>query len=152
MPLPTPVPWKPNSVDWPAPTKPFQLALVNWIVPVLPVRSELQWCVAAAPEGSVTVTVHPLIDELPAVTRIVATNPPGHSLSETVAVQPPPPGAGVVGGGAVVGGGELVGGGEVGPPSDRAGVCQSRHCDRLPAARLCIRMVPVTLPLPCRNL
>src|SRR5690606_26045693 len=113
---------------------------------------------------SVTVTVHPLIDELPAVTRIVATNPPGHSRSETVAVQPPPPGGGVVvgggpvvgggvvGGGAVVGGGELVGGGEVGPASDRAGVCQSRHCDRLPAARLCIRMVPVTLPLPCRNL
>lgn len=68
MPPPTPVPWKPNSVDWPAERTPFQLALVNWTAPVLPLRSELQWWVTAAPAGRFAVTVQPLIGDAPAVT------------------------------------------------------------------------------------
>ncbi|MFE9101932.1 hypothetical protein [Actinomadura geliboluensis] len=56
-------------------------------------------------------TVQPLTGDDPAVTRAVATNLPVHWLVATVAVQPP-----------------SAGGAE--GPSERIGVCQSRHWER----------------------
>ncbi|KOX17898.1 hypothetical protein ADK67_37495, partial [Saccharothrix sp. NRRL B-16348] len=95
-----------------------------------------------APDGSVIATVQPLTGEEPAVTFTVATKPPVHWFSDTVAVQPP----GccgvvvvvvvvvVVSVVVVVVVVVLVG------PSVRVGVVQSRHWERLPVALLCIWM------------
>src|SRR5688572_21491505 len=105
-----------------------------------------------APDGRVVATVQPLTGAEPAVTRIVATNPPVHWLIDAEAEQPTPVG-GLVGGlvGGFVGG--LVGGfvGGVVGPSARVGVCQSRHSARLPAARLEILKTPGLLPVFRRN-
>src|SRR4051795_2847038 len=62
------------------------------MVPLVPLKEAFQPLLYAAPEGKVTPTRHPLIEELPAVTSMLATNPPCHwSTRPTVAVQPPPP-------------------------------------------------------------
>src|SRR5687768_9755480 len=131
---------------------PLKATLVNCTAPVFPVRLTFQALVIVAPAGNVRPTVQPLIGDAPAVTRIVATKPPFHWLSDTEAEQPVG-GGGVVGGGVVGGGvvgggvvgGGVVGGGVVGGgvgPSVRVGVVQSLHSARLPAFRLEIRKVP----------
>src|SRR3712207_3916352 len=100
------------------------------------------------------VTVQPLIGDAPAVTLTVATKPPVHWFSDTVAVQPPgccdvvvvvvvvvvvSPVVVVV---VVV----LVG------PVPKVGVVQSRHWARLPVALLCMFTPPVKVPVLRRNL
>jgi hypothetical protein len=91
--------------------------------PVVPEFVALQALLTAPPEGSVTVTVQPLTAAEPAETRTLATKPPFHELSETLAEQAP--GAGGCGelGCGELGCGELgVGelGGVLGPPALRA--------------------------------
>ncbi|GFJ76169.1 hypothetical protein Phou_003490 [Phytohabitans houttuyneae] len=67
--------------------------------PLLPLRVVFHALVIVAPDGRVIATRQPLVPLEPAVTRTVATKPPVHELSDTVAVQPPVPGGGVVTGG-----------------------------------------------------
>ena len=100
-----PVPWKPNSVAPPAGSEPFQTALENSTAPDVPFATELHELLTAAPGGRAAVTVHPFSGAVPAVTRTVATNPPVHWFTVTIA-EHVPLGGGVVGGG-VVGGGVL---------------------------------------------
>jgi hypothetical protein len=120
-----PVPWKPNSVDWPAPTRPLYETLVNDTAPLVPELLAFHTLVTAAsarPASWVSGVV-------PAVTRTVTTNPVFHPLTAADAVQPgfgaaeEEPGAeldgGTLDGGAELGGREL-GGCELGPLDDGA--------------------------------
>jgi hypothetical protein len=60
-----PVPWKPNSTDWPAAIVALWPTLVKRIVPVLPLRVVFQALTTVAPEGRVRVTVQPLTGTSP---------------------------------------------------------------------------------------
>jgi hypothetical protein len=79
--------WKPNSVNSPALSRPLKDSMTNRTAPLAPVRTGLRELAAA--DGSVRATAQPLVPADPAVTRTVATNPPGHWFTETVAVQAP---------------------------------------------------------------
>ena len=112
-----PVPWKPNSVVPPAETRPLYATLANRTVPLLPLAWAFQALLTAEPDGRVSATDQPVIAADPAVSRTVVTKPPFQALTDVLAVQPWPPGAGELGGGEL-GGGELGGGSLGGPELD----------------------------------
>jgi hypothetical protein len=160
IPVPVPVPWKPNSVNCPAGTAPLYWTFVNRTAPLFPLRLAFQALVIVAPGGRVVPTVQPPIGDAPAVTRIVATNPPVHWLRETDAVHPPlGPFEGELDGGGEDDGeadaeaegdddGDDEGdaGGDEGPLLS-TGVVQSRHSARLPDALLETWKEPAALPV-----
>ena len=106
------MPWKPNSVDPPAGTDPFHAALEKATEPDVPLVVAFHALLTAAPDGSDALTLHPFSGAEPAVTRTVATKPPVHWFTVSIAEHVPLDGGGVVGGGVV--GGCVVGGGVVG--------------------------------------
>lgn len=88
MPDPLPLPWHPNSVAWPAASRPLKPTLVSRTAPALPLAEAFQVLVTLDPPGGFMLTVHPLVPADAAVTRTVATKPPVHGLSDTDAVRP----------------------------------------------------------------
>ena len=75
-----PVPWKPNSTEPLAGTLPFHGAGANVVVDPDVVTWELH-AFATVPDGSVIATLQPDSGTALAVTRTLATKPPGHWLA-----------------------------------------------------------------------
>jgi hypothetical protein len=70
--------------------------LVQFTVPLAPLRLALHEPVTVVPDASVVATLHPRRAADPAVTLTVATNPPFQEFNATDAVQPPGIGSSVV--------------------------------------------------------